>query len=78
MTVTVYSKPNCMQCNFTKARLDDLGVEYEVRDITEKPEYLEQVQEMGYSTLPVIKVETVVGTDIFNGFQPDKLEELGA
>ena len=34
MTVTVYSKPACVQCNATYKALDKQGIAYETVDIT--------------------------------------------
>lgn len=71
--IVVYSKPNCMQCNFTKKYLDDKGVHYEIKDIFESEEALAEVTQLGFSTVPVIKAE---GQEAFNGFQPDLLDRL--
>ena len=72
-TIIVYSKPNCMQCNFTKKYLEDKGVSYEVKDIFESEEALNEVKELGFSSVPVISVE---GQEAFNGFRPDLLDQL--
>ena len=37
MTVTVYSKPMCVQCDATKRALDKAGLPYDTVDITEDP-----------------------------------------
>lgn len=71
--VTVYSKPNCMQCNFTKKFLDDNAVEYTVIDVYENEEALQRVKEMGFQSLPVVEIE---GEEPFFGFRPDRLEAL--
>ncbi|WP_029276426.1 glutaredoxin-like protein NrdH [Carnobacterium jeotgali] len=72
-TIIVYSKPNCMQCNFTKRYLEDKGVSYEVKDIFESEEALNEVKDLGFSSVPVISVE---GQEAFNGFRPDLLDQL--
>lgn len=72
-TIIVYSKPNCMQCNFTKKYLEDKGVSYELKDIFESEEALNEVKELGFSSVPVISVE---GQEAFNGFRPDLLDQL--
>ncbi|EDP67573.1 putative glutaredoxin [Carnobacterium sp. AT7] len=72
-TIIVYSKPNCMQCNFTKKYLEDKGVSYEVKDIFESEEALNEVKDLGFSSVPVISVE---GQEAFNGFRPDLLDQL--
>ena len=70
--VTVYSKPDCMQCNFTKKWLKEQGVPYTELNIKEDQEALLKVKEMGYQAVPVIVTET----ENWYGFQPDKLAEL--
>ncbi|AGY81814.1 MULTISPECIES: glutaredoxin-like protein NrdH [Carnobacterium] len=72
-TIIVYSKPNCMQCNFTKKYLEDKGISYEVKDIFESEEALNEVKELGFSSVPVISIE---GHEAFNGFRPDLLDQL--
>lgn len=71
--VIVYSKPNCMQCNFTKKYLEDKGIPYEVKDIAENEAAIEEVKSLGFSSLPVVLAE---GLEAFNGFRPDMLNHL--
>lgn len=72
-TIVIYSKPNCMQCNFTKKYLDDKGVTYEIKDIFESEQALAEVQQLGFSSVPVILAD---GEEAFNGFRPDLLDQL--
>lgn len=71
--VTVYSKPNCSQCNFTKRFLNDKNVTFQVKDITESDEALNEVKALGFQSLPVVVAD---GQEPFNGFRPDKLQKL--
>lgn len=71
--ITVYTKPNCMQCNFTKQFLDNNEIEYAVKDIAESEDALNEVKALGFQSLPVIVAD---GMDPFFGFRPDLLEEL--
>ncbi|MCZ0716904.1 glutaredoxin-like protein NrdH [Aerococcus kribbianus] len=71
--VTVYSKPNCSQCNFTKRFLNDKNVTFQVKDITESDEALNEVKALGFQSLPVVVAD---GQEPFNGFRPDKLQQL--
>ena len=48
MTVTVFTKPHCPQCNATKRQLTKLGVPFETVDLTENPGTLEQLQAAGF------------------------------
>lgn len=72
-TVIVYSKPNCMQCNFTKKFLEDKGIPFEIKDIAENEAAIEEVKSLGFSSLPVVLAE---GLEAFNGFRPDMLSQL--
>lgn len=73
MNIKLYSKPSCMQCDFTKKRLDQLGLEYETLDVTVDPVALEEVQAMGFQGLPVVVAE---GREPWQGFRPDELDSL--
>lgn len=74
MTVTVYSKPACVQCNATYRALDKKGIAYEVVDMSQDPAALERVRALGYMQAPVV----MTGDDHWSGFRPDKIEELAA
>lgn len=77
MTVTVMSKPGCVQCNATYRSLDKKGVSYTVEDAAEKPEILEKALALGYMQAPVIFVEADGElVDHWSGFNPGKIEEL--
>ncbi|MCW6681581.1 glutaredoxin-like protein NrdH [Aerococcaceae bacterium NML160702] len=71
--VIVYSKPNCMQCEFTKKWFYDNGIMYEEIDVEKQPTALEEVKALGYQSLPVVAVD---GQDPWFGFRPDLLEGL--
>lgn len=72
-TVIVYSKPNCMQCQFTKKYLESKGIPYEVKDIEQNDKAIDEVKQLGFSSLPVVIAE---GIEAFNGFRPDMLNRL--
>ncbi|MCD2499409.1 MULTISPECIES: glutaredoxin-like protein NrdH [Microbacterium] len=74
MSVTVYTKPSCVQCNATYRALDSKGIEYEVLDVTQDADALEQVKALGYMQAPVVITEG----DHWSGFRPDKIDELAA
>jgi glutaredoxin-like protein NrdH len=71
--VVVYSKPNCMQCNFTKKFLEDKGIPYQIKDIEENEKAVDEVKSLGFSSLPVVIAE---GIEAFHGFRPDLLNRL--
>lgn len=69
--VTVYTKPNCMQCKMTQKFLKEHGVAFEVKS-TENEAYREEVIDMGFTGLPVV----VTDTDKWTGLRMDKLNGL--
>ena len=42
MKVQILTTPDCSNCSVVEKMLDELGVKYEVIDVTEKPEYLKK------------------------------------
>ena len=72
MTVTVYTKPACVQCNATYKALDKQGIAYHVVDITEEPGARDYVMALGYLQAPVV----VAGKDHWSGFRPDRIKAL--
>ncbi len=71
--IIIYSKVNCMQCNFTKKYLEDKKVDFEVRDVEKSNEALEEVKALGFQSLPVVVAE---GFEAFSGFRPDMLDKI--
>ncbi len=74
MTVTVYTKPACVQCNATYRALDSKGIEYEVLDLSVDENALAQVKELGYLQAPVV----ITDEGHWSGFRPDKINELAS
>ena len=72
MAITIYSKPNCVQCTATYRAMDKAGLSYETVDISLDAQALEQVKSLGYAQAPVV----VAGEDHWSGFRPDKIAEL--
>ena len=55
--VIVYSKNGCPNCVLAKNYLTNRGIEFEERNIDEKPEYKADVAALGYMQVPVVVVE---------------------
>lgn len=72
MSITVFSKPSCVQCDATYRALNKAGLEYAVIDITQDPEALESVRALGYQQAPVVFADG----DHWSGFRPDKIKAL--
>ena len=72
MTVTVFSKPSCVQCDATYRALDKHGVTYNTVDISQDAAALELVRGLGYLQAPVV----LAGADHWSGYRPDKISSL--
>lgn len=73
MKIKVYSKPNCMQCDFTKKHLDRMGLEYQAIDVTADQQALDEVHRMGFHGLPVVVAD---GMAPWAGYRPYDLDKL--
>ena len=74
MTITVYTKPACVQCNATYRALDKAGIDYEIVDISQDPEARDYVMALGYLQAPVV----VADDSHWSGFRPDRIKSLVA
>ncbi|MBE7191567.1 MAG: redoxin NrdH [Gordonia polyisoprenivorans] len=73
MSITVYTKPACVQCNATYKALDKHGVEYTTVDISEDSDAREYVMGLGYLQAPVVVVDPETH---WSGFRPDAIKAL--
>lgn len=71
-TITLYTKPACVQCQATKKALDKSGVAYQTVDITQDPAARDYVIGLGYLAAPVV----VAGDDHWSGFRPDRISRV--
>lgn len=74
MTITVYSKPACVQCDATYRALDKNGLEYVIVDISTDEVALDYVKSLGHMQAPVV----VAGAEHWSGYRPDRIRELVA
>ncbi|SKK91566.1 glutaredoxin electron transport component of NRDEF (Glutaredoxin-like protein) NrdH [Mycobacteroides abscessus subsp. massiliense] len=72
MTITVYTKPACVQCNATYKALEKQGIEFEKVDITADAEARDYVMSLGYLQAPVV----VADNEHWSGFRPDRIKAL--
>ncbi|HRP87903.1 MAG: glutaredoxin family protein [Xanthomonadaceae bacterium] len=72
MTVTVYSKPDCPQCDSTRRDLEILGIEYALVDLMQDRAALQRLVGMGYRSAPV--VETDRGS--WSGYDRERIKAL--
>lgn len=74
MSITLYTKPACVQCNATKKALDRAGLDYEMVDISQDDEARNYVMALGYLQAPVVQVND----EHWSGFRPERIQSLVA
>lgn len=72
MTITVYSKPACVQCVATYKALDKQGIAYDKVDISLDTKARDYVMALGYLQAPVV----VADNAHWSGFRPDRIKAL--
>lgn len=72
MSIVLYTKPQCVQCDATKRDLNSRKIEHETVDLTQDAGALAKVKEMGYLRAPVVVTEE----DHWSGYRPDKIKAL--
>ena len=71
-SVTVYTKPACVQCNATFKALDKAGITYVKVDISADDQARDYVMALGHLQAPVV----VAGGEHWSGFRPDRIKAL--
>lgn len=72
MSITVYSKPACVQCTATYRALERQGIDFNIIDISADLEGFDTVKRLGYMQVPVV----VAGDTHWAGFRPDMISTL--
>ncbi|PTR30615.1 ribonucleoside-diphosphate reductase class Ib glutaredoxin subunit [Rhodococcus sp. OK519] len=70
MTVTVYTKKPCVQCDATIRRLDKNGIEYRLAEFDEAA--IAWFKAEGHMQAPVV----VAGDRVWSGYSPDRIDAL--
>lgn len=71
--VIIYSKNGCGPCQMMKTWFEENGVEYEERNISTSDTYMQELQYLGFQSVPITLVNGEVKA---NGFEPWKLEDV--
>ncbi len=74
MLVTVYSKPNCPQCEYTKRDMDILGITYQTIDLTNDQTQRQRLMQAGYRNVPIVETER----GAWSGYNQEKIRSLVA
>ncbi|BDR54052.1 NrdH-redoxin [Bombiscardovia apis] len=71
MSVTVYTKTHCPQCDATKRQLTKLGVDFDVVDLTSNPSKIEDFLAQGFKQTPIV----VTDEASWSGYRPDMIKQ---
>ncbi|MDN6285849.1 glutaredoxin-like protein NrdH [Corynebacterium casei] len=74
MSITLYTKPACVQCTATKKALHRAGLAYNTVDISLNDEARDYVMALGYVQAPVVEVDG----EHWSGFRPERIKQLQA
>lgn len=70
--VTVYSKPNCVNCERTKKLMKELDIDFTEINMMDDPAALEFVKSKGFREAPVI----ITDKGEWSGFKPDNIHKI--
>ena len=72
MKITLWSKPNCQQCEMTKKQFDKRGIIYTLRRLDRSPKAVERFLELGLMAAPIVETDA----KRWSGFRLDKINSL--
>jgi glutaredoxin-like protein NrdH len=72
-SITVYTKPACVQCDAVVKALEKLNLNFEKVDITTNPTARDYVMALGYLAAPVVVADA---DNHFSGYRPDRIKAL--
>ena len=74
MSITLYTKPACVQCKATEKALDRAGQKYDTVDNSLDDEARDYVLALGYLQAPVVEANG----EHWSGFRPERINSLTA
>ncbi|MBM7354331.1 UNVERIFIED_ORG: glutaredoxin-like protein NrdH [Enterobacter sp. JUb101] len=72
MSITIYTRNDCVQCHATKRAMESRGVDFEMVNVDLVPEAADALREQGFRQLPVV----IAGETSWSGFRPDMINRL--
>ena len=72
MKITVWTLPNCVQCEMTKKTMTKLGIPFEVQSLEDQPLVMEGFKQQGLLSAPIVTTDTKA----WSGFRLDKIQSL--
>lgn len=74
MTITIYTKDNCLQCHATQRAMTSRGVIFDAINVDRHPDAADTLRAQGFRSLPVV----IAGDLRWSGFRPDMINRLPA
>ncbi len=74
MSITVYTKTHCPQCDATKRQLTKQGLDFDQVDLTANQELVDQFIAKGFKQTPIV----VTDEDTWSGYRPDMIKKVAA
>lgn len=77
MTIIVYTRPDCIQCEWTKRRLAAEGIAFQAIDVTEDATAMAEAERLSRTLgrqIPIV----VAGDQAWSGFRDDLIRRLSA
>jgi glutaredoxin-like protein NrdH len=72
MKITLWEKPNCVQCNQTKKEFDKRGIIYQVKRLDRSTKAVDRFLEMGLMAAPIVETDD----RRWSGFRLEKIKSL--
>lgn len=72
MVITVWEKPNCVQCLQTKREFDKRGIQYRVKRLDKSAKAVERFLAMGLLAAPIVETDD----RRWSGFRLGKIQSL--
>ena len=76
MQVSVYTLPNCVQCESTKRMLRSSNIRFDEIALDQHPELAEQFRAIGHTSAPVVVASSSSAEYVWSGFRYDKIKAL--
>jgi glutaredoxin-like protein NrdH len=72
MTITLWTKPNCVQCDTTKRQFEKRGIIFQTRRLDKSPKAVARFLELGLTSAPIVETDD----RRWSGFRLDKINSL--
>ena len=72
MTITLWTKPNCVQCETTKREFDRRCIIYKTSRLDKSPKAVDRFLELGLTSAPIVETDD----RRWGGFRLEKIKSL--